>query len=290
MSLQFTLHLLILATIIYIMVSWFKIFLNLRWTIDFSYIWIIIFWAYTWALLNINFEFWILFSIFLSFFLSLPFTFFILFLSSKLSQVYFVVWGLSLYMFILQVAYNTKITNWPLWLSWMSRNLIWNFEINNLNSYFIFSFIVSILVILFLTFLKKTYFFKTLEAWWENENAIKILWIKSLFYRFFLILITTFLAVLWWNIFAFYFQYIAPSSFWLSLLIDILTVWLIAFKMKDLSTFLVAILVVFVSEYLRFFKIVEAWKSWYFKEMIFALIVIFASYFVFKKIELHRDI
>ena len=153
MSLQFTLHLLILATIIYIMVSWFKIFLNLRWTIDFSYIWIIIFWAYSWALLNINFEFWILFSIFLSFFLSLPFTFFILFLSSKLSQVYFVVWGLSLYMFILQVAYNTKITNWPLWLSWMSRNLIWNFEINNLNSYFIFSFIVSILVILFLSFL-----------------------------------------------------------------------------------------------------------------------------------------
>ena len=290
MSPEFILHLLISAIIIYILVSWFKIFLNLRGTIDFGYIWIIIFWAYSSALLNINFELWILSSIFLAFFLSLPFTFLLLYLSSRLSQVYFVIWSLSLYMLILQIAQNVEITGWALWLSWMNRDLIWGFQIYSLQSYFIFSLIAWLLVIGFFTNLKKTYFFKTLEAWWENENSIKALWIKSLIYRFFLISITTFLAVLGGGLFSFYYQYISPSSFWLGLLIDILIVWLIAFKMSDSKTLLVAIAVVFVSEYLRFFKIVEASKSWYLKEMIFALAIIVASYFVFKKIQFNREI
>jgi len=290
MSIEFILHLLISAIIVYILSSWFKIFLNLRWTIDFWYIWIIIFWAYSSALININFELWIIPSVLLAFFFSLPFTFLLLYLSSRLNKVYFVIWSLSLYMLILQIATNVQITGWALWLSWMDRTLIWEFEIISIFSYFIFSSIIWLLVILFFTYLKKTYFFKTLEAWWENENSIKVLWIKSLIYRFFLISITTFLAILWWGLFSFYYQYISPTSFWIALLIDMLIVWLVSFKMNDFFTLIIAILYVFILEYLRFFKLIEPSKNWYFIWMIFAFIVMISSYFVFKKIKFHRDL
>jgi len=290
MSIEFILHLLISAIIVYILSSWFKIFLNLRWTIDFWYIWIIIFWAYSSALININFELWIIPSVLLAFFFSLPFTFLLLYLSSRLNKVYFVIWSLSLYMLILQIATNVQITGWALWLSWMDRTLIWEFEIISIFSYFIFSSIIWLLVILFFTYLKKTYFFKTLEAWWENENSIKVLWIKSLIYRFFLISITTFLAILWWGFFSFYYQYISPTSFWIALLIDMLIVWLVSFKMNDFFTLIIAILYVFILEYLRFFKLIEPSKNWYFIWMIFAFIVMISSYFVFKKIKFHRDL
>lgn len=290
MNIEFIFHLLISAAIIYTLVSWFKIFLNLRQTTDFSYVWIVIFWAYTSSLININFWFWILSSIFLSFLISIFFTFFILFLSSRLDKIYFVIWSLAFYMLILQIISNVEFTGWVLWLSWMNRKLLFWFEINSIFSFFIFSLILSFLIVLFFSFLKKTYFYKTLEWWWENENSIKSLWIKSLYYKFFIILITTFLAVIWWSVYAFYYQYISPSSFWIWMLLDMLIPALVTFKMNDSQTFLVCVLYVFILEWLRFVKFSDPSKNWYFIWMIFALIVMISSYFVFKRIELNRDI
>ena len=290
MNLSFIYHILISAMIFYILVSWFKFFLKLRGTMDFSYLAIVIFWSYLWAILNIKFWIWILWSIWFSFLISMGFTFIILFLSSKLDDVYFSIWTLTVYILVYQLALNMDwITWWAFWLSGMTQNIIWNISIHWLQEFLVFILIFVFFIIAILLFIKKTYFYKILQWRWEHETVIKTLWIKIRTYKFFMIALTTLLAVVWWNLFWFYYLYIDPSSFWLTLLTLLVVIAFVSYKFNDLWTVLVSVIVLFVYEYLRFFKIVDPSKIWYFREIIFAIVIMIVSFFIFRKVKFGRD-
>ena len=157
--LQFILHITISAIIFAILTSGFRFFIKLRWTIDFSYLAIVIFASYTAALLNIHFWLGILVSIFLSCTVSILFTFLVLFLSSKLNDVYFSIGTLALYILAYQLAYNLEaITWWALWLSWISRNLIGLLSVTSLWSYLLLSLAIITVLFTWLFFFKKSYF------------------------------------------------------------------------------------------------------------------------------------
>jgi len=288
--LQFALHIIISAIIFAILTSGFRFFIKLRWTIDFSYLAIVIFASYTSALLNINFWFWIIASILISFLLSILFTFLVLFLSSKLNDVYFSIGTLALYILAYQLAYNMgSITWWALGLSWISRNLIWSIMVSNLSSYLILSLIILILIFTFLFLFKKSYFYKVLTWRWENEIVVKSLWTKILKYKFVMILITTFLAAVGWWLYTFYYLYIDPSSFWLSMLILLVVIWFISYKFNDRGIFGTSMIVMFAYEYLRFFKVVDPSKIGYFREMLFGVIVVIVAFVVFRKTSFGRE-
>lgn len=288
--LQFALHIVISAIIFAILTSWFRFFIKLRWTIDFSYLAIVIFASYTSALLNINFWLGILASIFLSFGLSILFTFLVLFLSSKLNDVYFSIWTLALYILAYQLAYNMEgITWWALGLSWISRNLIGSFMVTGLSSYLILSLIILIILFTCLFLFKKSYFYKVLTWRGENEIVVKSLWTKIMKYKFVMILITTFLAAVGWWLYTFYYLYIDPSSFRLSMLILLVVIWFISYKYNDRGIFGTSLIVMFAYEYLRFFKVVDPSKIWYFREMLFGVIVVIVAFIVFRKTSFGRE-
>lgn len=287
---QFMIHIIISAIIFTLLASGFKFFIKLKWNLDFSYMAIIIFSSYLSALLNIHFEIWIILAIIISFFISIGFTFFVLFLSKRLNDVYFTIGTLSLYVLIYQLAYNMEsITWWALGLSWINRNLLGSIEVSTLYSFLIFSGVLILLVILWLVYFKKSYFYKTLVWRWERDLVIKSLWIKIDIYKFGMILVTTLLASLAWWLYAFYYLYIDPSTFWFNMLIPILVIVFLSYKWNDRWSLIISLLVMFIYEYLRFFKIVDPSKTWYFREIVFWLIIIVVSFIVFKKANFGRE-
>lgn len=287
---QFALHIIISAIIFAILTSGFRFFIKLRGTIDFSYVAIVIFASYAAALLNIHFWLGILISIVISFGVSILFTFLVLFLSSKLSDVYFSIGTLALYILAYQLAYNLEgITWWALGLSWISRNLIGSIMVNSLRSYLFLSLGILIILFTFLFLFKKSYFYKVLAWRWENEIVVKSLWTSITKYKFVMIVITTFLAAVGWWLYTFYYLYIDPSSFWLSMLILLVVIGFTSYKFNDRWIFGTSLLVMFAYEYLRFFKVVDPSKIGYFREMIFGFIIIIVAFMVFRKTNFGRE-
>jgi ABC-type branched-subunit amino acid transport system permease subunit len=105
---QFFIHIIISAIIFTFLASGFKLFINLKGNLDFSYMAIVIFSSYVCALLNLHFGLGMLSSFVISFFLSLIFTFIVLFLSGKLNEMYFMIGTFALYMLVYQLAYNLE--------------------------------------------------------------------------------------------------------------------------------------------------------------------------------------
>ena len=287
---QFVFHIIISAIIFAILASGFRFFIKLKGNLDFSYMAIVIFASYVGALLNIHFWIWILCSIIISFVVSIPFTFLILFLSSKLSDMYFSIWTLALYILVYQLAYNLDwITGWALGLSWIDRNLIAGFQITSLSSYLIFAGVLVILMLVWLVYFKKTYFYKTLTGRAERDILIKSLGISVNKYKLVMILITTLLASLAGTLYSFYYLYIDPSSFWFGMLILVLVIAFLSYKRNDIWTVLVSLWMTGVYESLRFFKFVDPSKLWYFREIAFSFLVIIVAFRIFRTVKFGRE-
>ncbi len=287
---QFLQHILISGIIFAILASGFKFFVKLTWTLDFSYLAIVIFWAYVSSLINTVWGRGILASILAAFLSSIVFTFLILFLSSKLSDAYFSIGTFALYILTYQVAFNREsVTGGALGMSWMGRNIITTrWEAWSLSAFLTFAAIIGFAVFAFLLYFKKTYFYTILQWWWENDVVITSLGVRINLYKFVMIAMTTFLAVVGGALFSFYYSYIDPPSFWLSMLVLLLVIVFLSYSLNDVGTFFVAVLVMFCYEYLRFFKIVDPAKIGYFREIIFGILIILVSFWVFRKITFER--
>lgn len=287
---QFAIHIIISAIIFTLLASGFKFFIKLKWNLDFSYMAIVIFSSYLSALLNIHYWIWILLAVLISFLISIWFTFLVLFLSSKLNDVYFTIWTLTLYILVYQLAYNMEwITWWALGLSGIDRNLVGWIQLSSLPLFLLFAGILIVLVIWWLVYFKKTYFYKTLMWWGERAAIVKSLWVKINIYKFVMILITTLLASLAGTLYTFYYLYIDPSTFRFSMLVLTLVIVFLSYKWNDRWTLIVSLLIMFSYEYLRFFKLVEPSKIGYFREMIFWLIIVVVSFVVFRKTSFGRE-
>lgn len=290
MSYEFIAHIIISALIYYVISAWFKFFLKLKGNLDLSYLAILIFWAYLGAILNIQFGIGILGAICISFVASLGFTLLVLYLSKRLDEVYFTLGTLALYILVFQLALNMDgITWWPLGLSGMTQNIIGTLSIQDITWYLISAGVLVLVIALGLRYFKSTFFFKALKWRWEREVVIKSLGVRIQRYKLVMVLITTFLAVVGGNLFAFYYLYIDPKSFWLGMLILILIIGFLSYKANDLRSLLIAIIVLLAYEYLRFFKIVEPSKIGYFREIIFSLLIMISAFVVFRKTSFSRE-
>lgn len=264
-------------------------FVTLRGEVDFSYFWIILFWAYASSLINIHWGLDMMSSILVAFVFSLVCTCIVLYLSDRLKGLYFAIWTLALYLLILQLTRNMEgITNGVFWLTGMERT-VWPITLVWLEQFMIWVWVVVVLLIVGMKYFTKTFLFQTLKAWWERDIVIRSLWVNVTMYKAVLIFLTTFLAVLWWWLFASYYQYIDPYSFWITLLILVLALIFGSFSLWEIGTFLFTIAVIAFSEYLRFYKWIDPSKIWFFREMWFALFMMLTSYVVFKKVSFGRE-
>lgn len=290
MSLQFILHIIISSCIFALMASGFRFFIKLKGTIDFSYLGLIIFGTYTTVLLHIHLGRGMLLATFAAFVLSLLFTVLILALSARLQDVYFAIGTLAFYLLINQMANNMdSITGWAMWLSDISRTIRSEWTIYSLESYFILVSVVVFVVLCGLLFFVRSYLYRTLQARGENVMIVRSLGINITYTKIVLIVFTTFLAVVWGSLYAFYYQFIDPKAFWIGLVTLLLAISFLSYNMSYLGLFGVSFGLTFVYEYLRFFKIVNPWDLGYVREWLFALIVMGAAWIVFSRGSFHRN-
>lgn len=287
---QFIYHILITSFIFWLLASWFRFFIKLKWNCDFSYLAIVIFSSYVCAILNTRFWFWFLSSLWISIVLNIPFTIIIFLLSKRLNEFYFSIWTMTLYILVYQLAYNLKITNWAFWISWITKNVVWNFGLDSLLWFLCLMFVVAIVVFSLLFLFKKSFLYKSLLAWWEKEISLKSLWISVSMCKFIIILMTIILASIAWACYTFYYWYIDPSSFWFSMLVLVLTIVFLSYKYNEFWVILLAVLIMFFYEWLRFVKFVDPWKIWYVREMMFSFVMIIVALIMFKKIKFWREV
>lgn len=284
MNIQFLFHMISLWCIFYILTTWARIFLNLRWSIDFSYLGIVIFGAYAWALCNTQWGRGIFASVAFAFVLSLVFTFVVLYLSTKLEWLYFTIGTLTLYMLLYQLSYNAEsLTGWAFGLTWMTRELWRWLTLASPLQFLLFALSCALLVVCCLMYFKKTYVYKVLQWWGERHMVIKSLWTSVSRYKLLMICITTFLAVLGGNLYSFFIQFIDPNSFWLPMLVLLLVLLFWWYKLSEFWTLCFCLLVVWLYEYLRFFKVVDASQIGYFREIVFAILILMSSFWIFKR-------
>lgn len=290
MSIAFLYHLLITSIIFYILSTGFKFFLKLRLSIDFSYVGIVLFASYVTAILNTSYGRGILLSSLLARIGSILFTILILYLSKRLSQVYFVVWTLALYMLMFQLAINRQsLTGWSFGISGIGRHLLWNIHVTSLGAYLIMAALAGIGILIALVAFKRTYLFALLKWRWESETILKSLGTYTSRYTFILILLTSLCAVIGGTLYTFYYLYIDPRSFRLSMLVLLLVISFISYKQGEVMTFVTAVCIIFGYEYLRFFKVVDPSLLGYVRESLFALIIMITSFITFRKITFARQ-
>ncbi len=287
----FLFHILIASLIFALLASGFKTFLKLKGDLDFSYMAIVLFASYASTLLSLKLWLGWIPAMMVSFLMSFPFTLLILYLSNKLDGVYFTLGTLTIYIFFYQFAYNAEwLTGGALGLNNMSSILLGSRKLVGLEQTLLFVAGVAMVIFLLLMLLRKSYFYKLLIAWGEREQVLKALGIATSPYKFALILLTSFLATVGGGLYAMYYHYIDPSSFWLGMLMLVLIIVFLSYKWEEWGTAVVGMLVLFGYEYLRFAKLVPADKLGYFREIIFSFLVLVLAFVLFKKIKVKREI
>lgn len=291
MHIQFILHLLVVSYIMHILATGCNIYLKVKGSLDLSYVAIVLFGAYASVLLHIHFWRWILASTAGACVLAMPFSFIVLQLSKRLEQAYFVIWTLALYLFVIQVASEWQGLTWGVfWLSGFKRIVIQNISVNELSSYLRFSGIIAVLLSCCMYYFRKTLLYRILQWRWEKGILIKALWITSGRAIITMLILTTLFAVISGSLYAFYFLYIDPQSFWLSLLLPLLVISLLTFRMNEWYTFLITLIITFLYEYLRFFKFISPAHIWYVREVIFASIYMILAFIVFRNMSKTREV
>ena len=228
-------HILISAIIFTFFASGCKLFINLKGNLDFSYMAIVMFSSYVCALLNLHSGYGMMTSFGISFFLSLVVTFFVLFLSRRLNEMYFMIGTFALYMLVYHLACNLEgVTGGVLGLSGIQRILVGNVILHDLPSFLRVAGSGVVFVIVLLGYFKRTSFYKVLVARAERELVVKSLGMGVSRYTFGLILLSTFLASLAGMFYTFYYLYINPSSFRFPMLILAMVIVFLSYKWNEL--------------------------------------------------------
>lgn len=205
MNIEFLYHIWIVSIIFFIMSVGFKFFLKICSTLDLSYLGILIFTSYAGFYLNIHYWFGFIVSTLIAFISSIPLTIFLLYLSTRLEWLYFIIGTLTVYMLMLQIAFNAEnITGWIFGISLESQHIVQGMVVIGIDMFFFFSLSIYVLVALLLWYIRNAYFYHVLQWWWENELSLKSMGCCTHRYKFFMILMTTFLAALWGNLYGFY--------------------------------------------------------------------------------------
>ena len=291
MSIEFLFHLSISAIIFFVICSGFKFFLKIASILDFSYIGVVIFAAYFWFYLNIEYGFGLLWCILLSFLASIPILLFLLYVSSKLEGVYFLIGTLAIYMLILKMATGLESITWGVFgLSIASQHIIGNLSFWWIQSFMMWYTLFFVWVSVWLWYIRHSFFYSVLQGWGENVSCLKSIGYRVNIYKLCMILITACLASIWGNMYGYYNAYIDPGSFWLVLLNLILIISFISYKFQSIWTLLCAFFIILSYEYVRFFKFVDPAQIGYMREMLFGCIVMWSAYIVFKYTKLGREL
>lgn len=274
-------HIWILACIMYVMTSGFRIYLKLRGTADFSYLALVIFGTYSIAIL-LNHGFGFVASFCLSFILAMCFCFLLLRIITRLSTIYFNIGTFALYILISYIAANLDITKGAFGMSITSM-------LNDTNTTLMIYTLLAVFVMFGITYFRKTILYTMLAGWGEFRTATKSLGIRETFPVLCLITITTSMALISGTMYLEYYSYVSPSTFWIGFLVTLMATTYGSYIFGELMTFVTTFVIWYMYEMFRFLKFVDVSKIGYLRELLFSLMVMIIVFFVFRRLSFSRE-
>lgn len=289
MELYFLYHVCILASIYFILACWFRFLFEIKMTLDFSYMALIIFCAYFSAFLNNFFEIWMILAMLISLVPAILFMLFVHNLSRRLSWYYFLIWTLCFYIFSFQLVRNLDIVWGAQWISLKNLYIIGDFYLKTLESKCIAIVLVSMVLALLTYLYKLSWHYKILKWGGHSTQVLSSIWLTYNTYSLFVFLIIVVFASIGANFLLYYISFIDPYTFWLPVVITLLMLALFSYRYNEFVLYLASFILVAGLEYLRFFRVVDPSKIGVVKEIIFSLLIIVVAYFAFKKMKFLRQ-
>lgn len=152
------LHIWIVACIMYVMTSGFRIFLRLRRTADFSYLALVIFGTYSLAIL-MEHGYSFVMAFFLSLVLLMSFCLLLLRIITRLSSIYFNIGTFALYILMSYIATNVEITHGSFGMSVMHSLVGESGWIASIYS------LIIVLVMVGMTYFRRSLLYTMLAGW-----------------------------------------------------------------------------------------------------------------------------
>ena len=225
-------HIWILACIMYVLTSGFRIFLKLRGTADFSYLALVIFVSYSVAiLLERGFHLASAFSI--SLLLLMSFCFMLMRIITRLRGIYFNIGTFALYILMSYVAGNLEITHGSFGMPVASI-----FQGNSSLTLIVYTLIIG-LVMVGMNYFRASLLYTMLAGWGEFRTATKTLGMKEVFPVLCLITITTCMALLGGTMYIEYYSYLSSSTFWIGFLVTLMATTYASYIFGEFMTFVV---------------------------------------------------
>jgi branched-chain amino acid transport system permease protein len=246
---------------------------------------------YVSALVNIYRWRWLLAWIASAVACSIPVSIITTYLSRRLNEVYFTIGTFAMYLLGLQIAYHRDSLTWgSLGLSGISRLVWWQYEANSLLSFLVVVLGMLLVVMVCIYRFYKSYRFRLLQARWQNEDITHVLGVSTTWDKFIMVAFTSICASICASLQVSYIQFIDPWTFWIGMVLSLLLVVFTTIKSKIWYIPLASLGITFLYEWLRFFKLVQPWQIWYTRELVFGVLIIVWTIFVFRTYRFWRTI
>lgn len=253
---EYVLHLLVLVTIYMILAEGFNLSFGLGRLFNLAHVACYALGAYSAAILSTQFQWTVFPALFASASTAVLLSLIIGLVSLRLSEDYFAIGSLAFAALVHALLVNWKeLTHGVLGIPGIPRPVILGTELVDTKSYLTFSTFVMIGVLGVLLFLFRCRFGRELRAQGESERAAQALGIAPHHIRTLAFAVSAAIAGLAGALFAYYLQYIDPSSFTLTEMFFVLTIVVVGRPGSFLGCLLATIFVVLLPEPLRFVDI-----------------------------------
>lgn len=253
---DYVLHLVISCSIYLILAQAYNVSFGLGRLLNLAHIGAYAIGAYTTALLSVDFE-WsfipcLATSVVFASFLAYP----IGVIAGRLTEEFFVIGSLTFHYIILAVLINWRdLTRGVLGIPGIPRPELFGFEFSNNSGFSILAVVSAAAVLVLVRLLFNTKFARVLRAQSENAPAARALGFNIARYKNLAFIISSALAGLAGSIFAYYLNYIDPSSFNVNEMVFVLSIVIIGRPGSFWGVCAATIFLVLLPEPLRFIEL-----------------------------------
>ncbi len=204
--------------------------------------------------------------------------------SARLKEDYLAIGTLALHSVVIALLTNWKsFTNGVLGIPGIPRPLLFGSELQDSTSFFIFTLSLSLLALGVLICLFRSPFARALRAQAESQIAAQSLGVSLPYCRSIALLASSAIAALSGGIFAYYLNYIDPSSFGLSEMVLILAIVTLGTPGSFRGVIFASLFLVLLPESLRFIDLPSSILGPA-RQLLYAIVLFFAVYLRREKI------
>lgn len=209
--------------------------------------------AYSSAILTINHDFAFIPAVICGGLIASALGWFLTVITSRLKGDYFALGTLGFAFVSYAIFLNwSSLTRGPLGIPGIPRPEIFGYVVRTTSDYLVFSFVIAVLVMVFLWLLTRSRYGKLLEATRDDAVGLQMLGKNIFRLKYQAMMISAFIAAVAGSLYGHYISFIDPSTFYLNDIVILLTIVIVGGLASIKGSIAAAIIIILLPEMLRF--------------------------------------